>query len=349
MRAAVTYDLDDVRVEERPDPRPAAGEAVVRITACGVCSGDGLAWYVRKKLPAVLGHEPVGVVEAVGAGVRWPREGDRIFLHHHVPCGTCHPCRRGHTTQCPTFRATTLDPGGFAERVRLAAPNLAVDGLGIPAHVSDDAATFLEPLACSVRALQKLPLRPGDSVLVIGCGTMGLLNVALARHLGAGLVLASDFVPWRRAQAARLGAQVTLDPKAEDVVARVRAETGGRGADHVIVGPGGSKPLLHGIDCAGPGGTVIAFTASPEDDRLTVAPGRLYREEITLTASYSCGPADTREARRLLADGAIPVESLVTHRFGLDGLAEALRVTAGAGESLKAIVYPHGVPGGATR
>ena len=344
MRVAVAHDVDDIRLEERPDPVPGPGDAVVRVRACGVCSGDALAWYVRRKLPSVLGHEPVGVVEAVGAGVRWPRVGDRIFLHHHVPCGTCHVCRRGHTTQCAAFAATALDPGGFAELTRVPAANLAGDTLAIPDGVSDAAATLLEPLACCARALHKLPRRPGDSLLVIGLGAMGMLNVALARHLGVATILASDFVPWRRAQALRFGAHAALDPRAEDVPARVRALTGGRGADHVIVGPGGAKALAAGLDCAAKGGTVLAFTDSPATEVWPLEPARLYKSEITLTASYSCGPADTRVARRLLAEGAIPADDLVTHRFPLDGLAAAIALTATAGESLKAVVFPNGLP-----
>ncbi len=346
MRVAVTYDLGDVRVEERPDPRPGPGEAVVRVTACGVCSGDGLGWYVRKKLPSVLGHEPVGVVESVGAGVRWPRPGDRIFLHHHVPCGTCHLCRRGHDTQCQQFRSTALDPGGFADRVRVPAPNLAADALGIPDSLPDEEAIFLEPLACSVRAFRKLPIRPGDTVLVIGLGTMGLLNVLVAGLRGAGLVIGSDFVAYRRDAARKLGAHETLDPGAEDVPARVRSLTEGRGADHVVVGPGGVKALDAGLACVGPGGTLLAFTASPPEDRWTIAPGPLYSGEVSIVASYSCGPGDTREARRLLVEGDVSLRHLVTHRFPLEGLAEALRVTAAAKDSLKAVVYPNGVPAG---
>jgi L-iditol 2-dehydrogenase len=349
VKVAVAYDVDDIRVEERPNPVPGAGEAVVRVRACGVCSGDALAWYVRRKMPSVLGHEPVGIVEAVGAGVVWPREGDRIFVHHHAPCGTCHLCRRGHTTQCPTWKGSSIDPGGFAELIRVPALNLAGDSLGIPDHVGDGAATMLEPLACCVRAFRKLPLRRGDSVLVIGLGTMGILNVALAKSMGVERIFASDFVPWRRAQATRFGAHAVFDPGAGDVAAMVREATDGLGADHVIVGPGGPKPLAHGIDCAAPGGTVVAFTDSQAGEILELEPSRLYKPEITIAASYSCGPADTREARRLLADEALPLDDMITHHFGLDGVQEAIALTANAGESLKSVCWPGGVPAGATR
>lgn len=344
MRAAVAYDVDDIRVEERPDPVPGPGEAVVRVRACGVCSGDALAWYVRRKLPSVLGHEPVGMIEAVGAGVVWPREGDRVFVHHHAPCGRCHLCRRGHTTQCPAWKSSSLDPGGFAELVRVPALNLAEDTLGIPSHVSDAAATMLEPLACCVRAFTKLPLHPGDSVLVIGMGTMGILNVALAKAMGVERIFASDFVPWRRVQATRFGATHVFDPGAGDVAEMVRDATDGLGADHVIVGPGGSTPLAHGIDCAAPGATVVAFTDSQAGDVLRLEPSLLYKPEITLAASYSCGPADTRAARRLMADGALPLDDMITHHWDLAGVQAAIALTASAGESLKSVCWPGGVP-----
>ena len=137
MRVAVTVARGDTRIEERPDPVCGPGDVVCRVLACATCGSD-VGWYVRGKLPAVLGHEPAGEVVAVGAEVRGISVGDRVVIHHHAPCGECRRCRRGHETLCDRFRATALDPGGFAEQVRVEAalvPELlALTGAAVPAE-----------------------------------------------------------------------------------------------------------------------------------------------------------------------------------------------------------------------
>src|SRR5690554_6255307 len=239
MRVARLYRWGDVRIEEMPVPRPGRGEALVRIEACGVCGTDALVWYVERKAPAVLGYEPAGVVVAVGHGVESVRPGDRVFVHHHAPCMECAECRRGLWSSCATWRATSLDPGAFAEYVRVPAINLERDTLVLPDAMSFDQAVFIEPLATCIRAVRRQGrLEPGDAVLVIGLGSMGLLMLSTARAYGAGTVLGSDFAADRRDIALRRGADAVYDPGVEDVTSAVRAATQGRGADVVVVCPG---------------------------------------------------------------------------------------------------------------
>ncbi len=344
MRVARTYAIDRTVVEEEDRPEPAEGEAIVRVRACGVCASDAADWYVARKAPTVLGHEPVGDVVSVGAGVDGVAEGDRVFFHHHVPCGECAHCRRGVTTSCRMFRETKLDPGGFAEFVRVPRENLARDTLRVPDGVSDEAATFIEPLACSLRAFKKAPPGPDDAVLVIGLGVMGLLNVQVARHLGARHVFATDFVESRRRMAQRLGANACWDPRETDPAAQIRERTDGRGADVVIVGPPMRAAMDAGYEAAAPGATIVLFAPYPDDAVWELAPARFYFGEMKLTASYSCDDRDTREALTLIETNAIRVEDLVTHRFGLEETGRAIELTAGKSDALKSIVYPHGVP-----
>ena len=154
------------------DPEPGAGEVVCDVLACGVCASDVTDWYVAAKLPAVLGHEPVGVVSAVGEGVTAVAVGDRVAIHHHAPCGECRRCRRGHETLCERFRAIRLDPGGFAEKVRLV-PELVDELLPVPDGLDPVAATFVEPLACVIRAQDRAGLRPGTACLSPAPGSTG--------------------------------------------------------------------------------------------------------------------------------------------------------------------------------
>src|SRR3954468_22866882 len=176
MRAAVTVALGETRVEELPDPACGPGDVVCRVLACATCGSDVAGHYVARKLPAVLGHEPAGEVVEVGRDVRGPRVGERVAIHHHAPCGACPRCAAGHETLCARFRATRLDPGGFAEYVRVEA---ALVGELLPLGGLDPVvATLTEPLACALRAQARVP---GDRLLVVGAGASGLLHVAAAR------------------------------------------------------------------------------------------------------------------------------------------------------------------------
>jgi len=341
MRVARLYRWGDVRVEEAPVPSPGPGEALVRVEACGVCGSDALQWYVERKAPAVLGHEPAGVVVAVGDGVETVAVGDRVFVHHHAPCLACEECRRGLWSNCATWKATRLDPGGFAEFALVPAPNVARDTLVLPDAMDWDTAVFIEPLATGIRAVRRQGrLEPGDAVLIVGLGAMGLLMASLARVYGAGVVLGSDFLPDRRDRALRRGADAAFDPAAVDVAAAVREATEGRGADVVVVCPGSAAAIRAGLDAAAPGGRVVCFTPTAPGETVPLELSPLYFREVALVQSYSCGPDETREALRLLAEGRVEATSLITHRAGLEGVGAALERAAGKGEGVKTVIYP---------
>ncbi len=343
MNAARAYSLDDVRVEEMPLPQLEPGDIRVRVSVCGVCSSDAMDWYVRRKVPVVLGHEPVGVVHEVAPEVEDLEVDDRVFFHHHVPCMNCRLCQRGQYTSCQRFRETSLDPGGFAEFVRVPAEIVKLDVLKLPDDISDESAAFIEPLACSLRAFAKLGVVPGHSVWVIGAGPMGLLNIRLARYLGAEPIIATDFVEVRREFATAAGADVALDPNQPDFAEKMAEATGGWGAEKVIVMPGAAEPIEHGLAHAAAGAVVLVYTPTPPEATVAYQPHDLYFKEVTITHSYSAGPVDTREALVLLASGEFEVEDLITHRFGLNGVGEALRLAKTHDESLRAMIYPHGL------
>src|SRR5579885_2730292 len=179
MKVARLYDFGDIRVEDHPTPQPGPGDILVRATACGICSGDIMPWYIRRKAPLVLGHEPVGVVEEVGSAVREFHRGDRVFVHHHAPCFECASCRRAEYVQCATWRATKIDPGGMAEYFVVGAHNRR-DTLRLPDALADADGVLVEPAACVVKSLRRAGLKRGESILVIGLGIMGMMHVMLA-------------------------------------------------------------------------------------------------------------------------------------------------------------------------
>jgi len=322
MRVARSFAPGDVRIEEAPEPEPGPGEVVCDVLACGVCGSDVTDWYIAPRLPAVLGHEVIGAVRAIGAGATAPAVGARVAIHHHAPCGECRRCRRGHETLCERFRATRLDPGGFAERVRIM-PELVGELLELPDGLDPITATFIEPLACVLRAQDRAGLRAGDSLLVVGAGVNGLLQIAAAHARGVDAVWVREPRPERRELAETLGAEhhgnelvdvaIACTPKPDAIVAAAAA-----------VAPGGA----------------LCFYAPPAPD----APPELdatalYLREITVTASYSAGPGDMRAALGLIAGGRIDPRPLVSHRLPLEETGRALDLQRRAG-GLKVVVEP---------
>ncbi len=343
-RAAVYERGGGIAVRDVELPALQPGELLVRITACGICPGEVMGWYNDRKAPFVLGHEPVAIVEACGEGAAPTggqpfAPGERVFVHHHAPCMTCRRCKRKDYVQCETWRKTRLRPGGMAQYAIVSAENVRADVLRIPDSLDDDRATLVEPLATVVKSARRAHLRAGDRVLVIGLGIMGMLHVALARFRGAELIMSADRVRGRLERSREHGAHLAFDVDAAPLHEQVLAATDGEGADVVIVGPGSVEAMRAAAQCVAPGGTIVLFTPTQATEYWPLPVHDFYFKDVSVVTSYSAGPNDTREALTLLADG-LPLAGLVTHRFGLDSIAEAYRLVADAGDALKVIVYP---------
>ncbi len=336
MQVARFYDFGDIRVEKSSRPQVGPDDILIRSIACGICSGDIMPWYLKRKAPLVLGHEPVGIVERAGAAVREFKAGDRVFVHHHAPCFQCAACRRGEYVQCATWRATNIVPGGMAEFFLVSAANQR-DTLRLPDSIGDADGVLIEPAACVVKSLKRSGLKKGESILIIGLGIMGMMHVKMARDLGAGTIIGADLFHSRAQRAIELGADRGIVVEGDNLVEQVREITNGAMADVVIVGPGTSKAIAAGIAAAGKGATVVQFTSTPPEDELLIKPHDLYFNETRLVPSYSCGPHETREALSLVERGVINAAELVTHRFPLAQITEAF-ATAQKPEALKVIV-----------
>ena len=339
MRVAVYYNNRDVRLEERARPEAGPGEILLKVEASGICGSDVMEWYRVPRAPLVLGHEVAGIVEEIGSGVDDFRRGDRIVTTHHVPCGECRYCRRDRHSVCDTLRTTHFDPGGFAEYVRLPEINVRLGTFKIPEEVSFEQASFVEPLACVIRAQRIAGVRSGDAVAVLGSGISGALHIQLARARGAGPLIATDVHPYRLKLALRLGADAAVDAT-EDVPAAIREANDGRLADRVIVTTAATFALAGAFECVDRGGTIMYF-APPTPEALVPLPlWEVWRNGVNVLTSYSGPPDDMRAALELIAEGKIDVASMVTHRLGLGEIAEGFRLVVEAGNSLKVIVEP---------
>jgi L-iditol 2-dehydrogenase len=214
---------------------------------------------------------------------------------------------------------------------------VATDTLRLPDAMDFDTATFVEPVACCIRALRRGALGPGDALHIIGLGAMGLVMTRLGRIMGAGSVTGSDFLSERRELSLRFGADAAFDPA--DRPADIRDRIDGRGADVVIVCPGDPRAVDAGLDAAAPGARVVCFTPQPPGVPLTIDQSSLYFREVTLAQSYSCGPDETRQSLAWLADGTLDPRPLITDTAGLDGVAAALERTR-AKVGIKSIIRP---------
>jgi len=345
MRVLMYYSNRDVRVEEMPVPEIGPGELLMKVAASGICGSDVMEWYRRDKVPLVLGHEVAGKVVEVGPGVDRFRPGDRIAATHHVPCNTCHYCLNGHHTVCDTLlKGTHFFPGGFSEYVRVPAINVDRGVFPIPEGVSYAEASFMEPLACVLRGQRHAGMTPGQSVLVLGSGISGLLHVALARALGAGLVAAADTIPFRLEKASQMGAHVTLPADEQRLISELRKANEGRLADLVIICFDGFIPLA--FQTVEKGGTILFFAGAGEGATIAAPINDIFwRTEVTLTSSYAGAPSDCRRALQLIRSGAVPVAGTITHCLAMEEGGEGFAKVCDPvkHECVKVIVEPNSI------
>ena len=325
-----------IALREWPEPTPGPGELLLRVRGCGLCGSDILKIAAAAPTPVVLGHEVVGDVVAAGAGVRRFAPGDRLVVAHHVPCFACHYCRRGSPSMCRHFKRINLDPGGFAELVRVPAPNAEHAAFRLPAAMADETASFTEPLACCLRAVKRTGIAAGDTALVVGLGSIGCLLVQLLVLAGASAVLADDLLPARRALGRRAGALVPDD--AAELDAAVARVTDGRGVDCVVITAGGAAVLPAAATRVRDGGTLHYF-AGGEGLSLPLPLATLYHRELTVGATYSSSPVELAEAFELLSQGRVRVDGLISHRLPLGRLGEGVELMR-RHEAVKVYVTP---------
>jgi L-iditol 2-dehydrogenase len=354
MRAAVYRGVNDMRVETVPVPRIGAGELLIRVATCGVCGTDLKKIHTGShSAPRIFGHEMSGTIVAVGEGVTRYQAGERVVVHHHVPCGNCYYCRKQTPTQCPLYKKVGVTAGfepsggGFAEYIRVM--DWIVEGRGvvrIPDGVPFEQAAFVEPLNTVMKGIKLLNLAADDTILVIGQGPIGLMHAALAQRTGAK-VLTSDLYPERHAIAAKFGLTHPIHAGRENVVERVLAETEGRGADAVVLAVGGNALIKTAMDAARPGGRVMLF-AQTQHGETVIDPGAVCMDEKTLMGSYSSSFEILDEVTGLAFDGyrnGFDLTQLISHRLPLEQAVEAIDIASHPkADSMKIMIEP--VPGG---
>jgi len=340
MRFARLAGPGSLVLDERPEPSPGDGEVTVTLAACGVCGTDLEKLRGNYRTAGVIGHEPVGRVARVGAGVRGLAVGDRVFVHHHVPCYACEVCARGDYTFCPSYSKTNIDPGGFAETFRVPRENVERKAvLQLDPKVDWDSGALLEPAGCARTAIRRVGLPEQASVFILGLGPVGLLYARLVRALGAGWVGGTEIAPLRRSAAERGGIEVALDPREPELVRRtVEKATDGRGVDLAVVATGHPSVAKTATELVRRGGTVNLFGLPESGSRLDADLQDLYLRGVRLVPSYATTEPDLAEVHRLVVDGKLRLADLVTHRVPLARIDEAFRLASRPDEAVKVTV-----------
>jgi L-iditol 2-dehydrogenase len=326
-------------VDELPDPVAGPGEVVVRLAACGVCGTDLEKLRGRYQTAGKIGHEPVGVIHDVGDGVRGLALGERVFVHHHVPCYQCPVCRRGDTTFCPSYSKTNIDPGGFSERFRVPSENVGKGAvLRLDRSVDWDTGALLEPAGCAMTALRKVGFASGDSVFVVGLGPVGLLYLRIARALGASWVGGAEISERRRRAAGAGGADLVLDPRDPEAVTKAVHDALGGGVDLSVVATGAVPAVTLAGQLARRAGTLNLFGLPDPGSRLDLDLQQLYLDGLKVIPTYATTEPDVARVHALVVEGRLSISDLVTDRFPVERIAEAFDRAARPDAAVKVVV-----------
>ncbi len=329
MNAVIYHSYDDIRIENRSIPSILETELLVRVHGCGLCGSDIIKIVQQAPPPVVLGHELTGTIVERGKAISHLAIGQRVIVAHHVPCGACHYCRHQNYSMCADFKASNIDPGGFAEYIRVPAQHVQHTTLLLPDTLSAEEGSFVEPLACCLRAVRRTPMLAGDSVVVMGLGSIGLLMIQAVKALGTGngdnvRVYGVDLLPERLQLARDLGTDGTFlaSPGEQDLRQELDPCTEGRGADVIIITAPGAGPFMQALAAVRKGGTINIFAAHTGTAPINVE--TIYQRELTITSTYSSSPEELPIALDLLSNRKVRVDGLISHRLPLARFSEGV-------------------------
>ena len=328
MKTSVCYKQNDLRTEDLPIPEISDNEVLIKMLACGLCGTD-----IQKirgdsvNKPTVLGHEVVGEIVKKGKNVSKFEIGDRVITAIHVPCFTCHYCNKGHYTICEQFRTNNIDPGGFAEFIRI--PKLHLNHLThkVSNNVTDEEATLIEPIACCLHGLKQADIRPNDSVLIMGAGTIGILHAQLAKIKGANKVIVSDMSEFKLQKALNVGCDYAINIKEKNIIDEVNKITDGQGVDVIVIAAGVSSLVADAVNMVRRAGKIIVFSGFDKNKLVTLDVSRFFKDEISIIGTYSVTPYEFPEALDLLEKRKLNTKEMITHVYPLNKLSEAIDIS----------------------
>lgn len=347
MKAAILQAPNHMALGQAADPVTEPGDLILRVKAATICGTDIRVFRGRKtagiRYPSIIGHEFAGeIVASHGpSALATPpfTTGQRVAVCPAIPCGHCPQCLRGQENLCPDLQAIGYEiDGAFAEYIRIPARAVEIGNVhALPDHVSFEEAALIEPLACVLNGQNKVALRQGDTVAILGAGPIGTLHARLARLQGAGRVIVSEPNAARREAALAAGADVVIDPMAGDLRQAIRTETRGQGADVVICAIGIPQLATQAIGLAAKGGRISLFAGFSKGETGTLDVNAIHYDELRVTGAFGLSRANFNDALNAIKDQRIDVKSMVTHRYTLNDLDNALKM-AESGNAMKVAI-----------
>ncbi|MFM2430979.1 MAG: hypothetical protein RLZZ511_2192 [Cyanobacteriota bacterium] len=348
MKAQVYRGVNQLSYEDVPQPEVAADEVLVRVNVVGLCQSDiKKIKYPLLDPPRIFGHETAGTIAEIGSDVTGWQVGDRVVVMHHIPCMQCAHCDNHNFSMCDTYKNVTTTAGftpsggGFAEYVKVPGHIVREGGLiRIPADVTFEQASFVEPTNCCLKAVKKAQIREGQTVLVTGAGPIGLMFIMLVKHFGARAI-ATDLLPSRIEKARSVGADATFDARDPELAQKIADLTGGLGVDVSLLAVPSDKAFFQALDCTRKGGKILFFAEFPDEVEIPLNPNVLYRKEIDLMGSYSSAFPLQALSAELVFGKKIDVDALVSDKLPLSELSAAVdQAVKPSAETYKILLYP---------
>jgi len=348
MKAQVFRGVNQLSYEEVPVPELAADEVLVQVRVVGLCQSDiKKICYPLYEPPRIYGHETAGEIAAVGENVTSWQVGQRVVVMHHIPCMRCKYCLNDNFSMCEVYKQITTTAGfipsggGFAEYVKVPGHIVRNGGLiAIPDPVSFEQASFVEPTNCCLKAVKKLQVAPGQTILITGAGPIGLMFIMLVKYFG-GRAIATDLLPARIEKAKAVGAEAAFDARDPDLPSKIFSVTDGLGVDATLLAVPSDKAFFQALDCTRKGGKILFFAEFPEQAEIPINPNILYRRELDLMGSYSSSYRLQSLATDIVFNQRIDVNSLISDRYPLQNLADAVaQAIKPTPDTYKILLYP---------
>jgi len=333
------YNNNDVRIEEMPIPKINDNEILVKVKTSGICGSDVMEWYRLKSAPRVLGHEIAGDIVKVGKNVKKYKVGDRVFISHHVSCNSCNFCNNNQHTLCKTLHSTNFYPGGFSEFLKVPEINVDHGTYVLPKEVTYDEGAFIEPLACVIRGFRIAEAKKEQTILVIGCGIAGLLQIKLAKALGFKKIISTDINDFRLDIAKKFGADLVINAN-DNVLEILKKKNDGKLADFIVLCAGVPSAAIQSFETVAPGGTILFFAMTKPGVKISFHLFDVWNKQVKMVSTYAGAQKDILEAIELLKSKKIEVNDMITHRFSLSEAAKGFKLVADAKDSIKVIIEP---------
>jgi L-iditol 2-dehydrogenase len=330
------YEQDDTMLNFKSE-----GDILVQMKACGICGSDLEKIYGQYGMTSArLGHEPSGIVLAIGNKVKGIKIGDRVFVHHHVSCNSCHYCRHGNNTMCEYYQKSNIDPCGLSDKFIVPAWNVERGGvLTLPDRITYEQASLIEPLACCLRALQKIRFQKGDDLVIFGAGPAGIMLLTLAKLAGAGKIFVVDINQFRLDFSRKFNSDTYfLNAQTQDYYKIIKGNTKNRGVDVSIVATSSLTALSNAFEITRKGGSIILFGVPSKDSQFPLEASKLYSNELSIIPSYAASELETNEALNLLAERKINLDFLITHKYTLEQSPNAFFCAHTANDCMKIII-----------